>query len=90
MFLGETKPLYINTGQDISSAISVEVLVIDPSGNKGTIEGEVYNDNYIQANLTTSNIDEAGKWVIQGKVTTSSGDFFTEIETIDVYNTIEE
>jgi hypothetical protein len=73
---------------DISEALSLNIILQKPDGEKNTKSATLYTDGtdgkmvYIS---TLGDFDEAGNFKIQGKVTLTGGVYYTSVGTFKVH-----
>lgn len=72
---------------DISGATTKQIILLKPGGDKLTKTASFYtdgSDGIIQYTTVEGDIDEVGRWQIQGSIVTSGGEWKTDISNFKV------
>ena len=80
--------LIFNTYIDLTGNTLLEIAYEKPSGTTGTWTATREGDNAVRYNITLGEIDEAGNWRFQAKVTFADGISYGDTMTINVQEPI--
>lgn len=78
--------LRIYTGQDLTNALQVSLIVKKPNGTEVEWIGAVVDTNYIEYTVRNGDFDIPGKYVLQAKIVANNGEWYGDRFTIVVYD----
>lgn len=79
----------VDCGEDISTATVNQLAVQKPDGTVVTWEASVYNTNYLRYTVQTDDLDQAGVYKVQSKITLPSWSGLGETDEFTVYEAYE-
>lgn len=80
-----------NVAVDISSATTIQIILKKPGGTvltKTALLNSDGTDGKMYYNSVSGDLDECGRWKLQGRVVIGSNDWKTDIETFKVYRNL--
>ena len=86
LYVGDTGTVItLDCGQDISGATARSIEVRKPDGSTGSWSATASGTNSIRYTTAGGTLDQAGQWVLQAKVTLSSGVWLGASVNVVVY-----
>jgi len=81
-YIGDTPLIKLDCVNDISGATSPKIHYKKPDGTIGSWTATVVSDRYLQYQITTGQLDQAGKWLFQAGLTVGSWSGYGETAAV--------
>ena len=86
IYLGDRGTLFtVDVGCDITAATALSLEVRKPDGTKVSWTGSISGTNAIQYTIQNGNLDQAGTWRLQAKVTIGTDVWLGETTSFEVF-----